>query len=405
MGYVAYAVGQHMGWISKELSFLDSLKLGWEGVGDAILGTQNATRSRNEIDLAAEIAKLKAGNSESVLNGAKTQAQADDDNRKGEIMLREKWAREDQRIGDKDNMVKNQEAAARLRQTAMPPAVIPIAPSAAATDAMPFVAVAVAPSVSDASSTIHGTSSARKKALDSQVKKDKAAAANRQRNAKKQEKEEDKLLQERRETFADVALEQLKTDTETAIARLEAQKSKKGKSPRDRALDFEIERLKAAQEVEEARIKAGTMSPLKAQAAQKIAAIHAAGIMAKARIGLGAGALSRGTVQNNGRPEVHYGNGRIYSGWDAASAVGVGKYLQNGNGYDGAVGMMPRSLEQSGGSTPGDAARGDQFMNVRANAPIITRTEDGRWRISITVPDFFVGEPTARALRNAKVVG
>jgi hypothetical protein len=153
VGWVAYAVGQHIGEIDKEQSYLDRLTAGWLRLKGIITG-EKVEFAQNERDLESEIANRKAANSKAVLSGTKTQAQADEDNRNFEITVRESFAREQLRIGDSANMTKNQEAAARLKQqqsltsslalpalpsTAMPSTPL-VTPSALSTSAAPTMA-------------------------------------------------------------------------------------------------------------------------------------------------------------------------------------------------------------------------------------------------------------------------
>lgn len=157
VGYVAFAFGQHMGWIDKEQTFLERLTAGWYRLTDAILSTQNvagAQRDQNEKDLKAEIDKLKAQNQKDYDDKKITEAELNERNRKGELSLRETFAAEQRRIGDDANYVKNSEAAQRLREQGKTPAAsaappMPAMPSAPAAPpappAMPVMTPAIVP--------------------------------------------------------------------------------------------------------------------------------------------------------------------------------------------------------------------------------------------------------------------
>jgi hypothetical protein len=154
VGAVAYAVGQHIGLIDQEQTYLERLTAGWERLKGIVTGT-NVEWAQNEKDLETEITQMKAGRAKRVLGGTMTQEEADKRNREGEIKLREKFAREQMRIGDEKNLVKNQEAAARLKQTgalaATPPAVVlPPPVVAAALPLSPAVAAASTPTATHA---------------------------------------------------------------------------------------------------------------------------------------------------------------------------------------------------------------------------------------------------------------
>ncbi len=276
VGYVAYAVGQHIGLINQEQSYVDRLIAGWERL-KALAERQDPSLKQNEKDLESKIAERKAANSEAVLKGSKTQAQADEDNRKEEIRLREQFAREQLRVGDKSNMTKNQEAAARLRAQDGSQSVAPI-PS------MPSPVMPAATIIgSNAIPESKDAKAQKRDAIKAAAKAERAAAKSAkdlERANKKEARELEKLTDKKNDRAADIAIAVMEEEADTKIAQLEASKGKKGNA----AIDAAIAKINADKSLKAAEIRAKYDDSFAESGGLDIARIRYKGDMQRAAI-------------------------------------------------------------------------------------------------------------------------
>jgi hypothetical protein len=135
-----YKVMQLTGAIKDTQTYTERLASGWARLKSVFTG-ENVSFTQNEKDLESEIGKVRATNAEAVVRGTMTSEQADAANRAGELRLRNQFAKEQLRVGDKSGMTRNVEAmrglntpamAAMPSMSSMPAAVMPATDPAAA---------------------------------------------------------------------------------------------------------------------------------------------------------------------------------------------------------------------------------------------------------------------------------
>lgn len=370
---------RRIGVIDQEVSALDRLSNAWARIKQAA-GGENASWNQNQADMGTEIAKVKAANAKAVLDGSKTQEEADKNNLSEEIRIRTEFARTAMREGDAEHLVENQEAAARLQQQQQ--AQESVAQTLASTSsASPVVAAGIVPGVGLPIGAASGASSApgaadaiqaqidglqsqlraakgkKNAALRAQLQDQLAALRIQMRGAKDSDRETAKAQKlaekEQRQDEKDaIMLKKLDADiaADEKIDALQEQLDKakeNADAAKVRSITLQIEQLEARKDFDEAMIEAGGADD----------AGHRQALESAARKRFDAAGRRAERTADKAAHAIEKGEGSKKKGLTPAEALA----LMAASGARGGSSLFGNTFLQGIGNGAMSAGRGDNF--------------------------------------------